>query len=505
MKKRLLIPLLASLMLLACGGLPAAPTMTRQASPSPSQSPSPLVTPTRAPTRAPTLPPSFLPGSQVSFHHLRVEFSTRSDWSTLDLPATAHFLTGRLMEVTGSPQHAGGSTSRLELNQPLADAEAGVQVGMTYDLALDASTSGQALDFLLQKGAIGGSVVRVWLVQTDGSLLLGEVSHQGVVENNPGYNPRAFTITAQTLAGIAPQVRSVGAAGSQRLLWAFYYPWYRYPDWDSPILQDHPLEAYNSSHRGVIQRHIQQAQNAGLDGFISSWWGPGDFTSQNLSILLDLAAEADFKVMAYLETLNDSGGRPPDELYRWLKYLITTFGEHPAYMRLDDKPVVVLWATAAVPLADWQSILDRLRAEGLDCVTIGMGYDLSNLSVFDGLHDYAVFGYADLAGTLAQTGQATRYYSLLDEDARPKLWAATVQPGYDDRTIPGRLGQVQERLEGAFYRATWQAAVASNPDWIFITSWNEWWEHTHIEPSTKHGDLYLQITREMAEMWKGSP
>ena len=52
------------------------------------------------------------------------------------------------------------------------------------------------------------------------------------------------------------------------------------------------------------------------------------------------------------------------------------------------------------------------------------------------------------------------------------------------------------RSDGAFYRSTWEAALASDPDWVFITMWNEWWEHTHIEPSEKFGDQYLRITEE---------
>jgi len=69
--------------------------------------------------------------------------------------------------------------------------------------------------------------------------------------------------------------------------------------------------------------------------------------------------------------------------------------------------------------------------------------------------------------------------------------------------IPGREGLVQDRLDGAYYRRTWEAALASDPDWILITTWNEWWETTHIEPSQAFGALYLELTREYAARWKG--
>lgn len=90
------------------------------------------------------------------------------------------------------------------------------------------------------------------------------------------------------------------------------------------------------------------------------------------------------------------------------------------------------------------------------------------------------------------TGRGVRNYSLLGGTS--KLWVATVQPGYDERRIPGRPGRVQDRQGGDVCRRTWEAALASEPDWIFITHWNEWWEHTHIEPSQAFGDLSLDLT-----------
>jgi len=96
----------------------------------------------------------------------------------------------------------------------------------------------------------------------------------------------------------------------------------------------------------------------------------------------------------------------------------------------------------------------------------------------------------------------TSYHPLLTGDAEPKAWAATAHPGHDDRPIPGREGLFRDRENGDFYRSTFDAALASDPDWIFISTWNEWWEHTHIEPSENFGELYLEITQVYAHQWK---
>ena len=171
---------------------------------------------------------------------------------------------------------------------------------------------------------------------------------------------------------------------------------------------------------------------------------------------------------------------------------------------MNGKPVIVIWASKEVPLNTWKSIFSRLRQQGKDAFFLGDGYDMSNLTVFDGVHEYGVFDGPSVVDIYQSMAQAIRNYLLFDDSSEEmKIWVATAQPGYDDRLIPGREGFFQDRQDGQFYRSTFEAALKSDPDWIFITSWNEWPEHTYIEPSELYGDLYLQITHEFAIRWKG--
>ena len=48
-------------------------------------------------------------------------------------------------------------------------------------------------------------------------------------------------------------------------------------------------------------------------------------------------------------------------------------------------------------------------------------------------------------------------------------------------------------------RTLYQGNRQSNPDGWFVISWNEWLEHTYIEPSKRYGSIYLdELTKIIA-------
>ena len=467
-----------------------SPTATPQPTPSPS---SPLVLP-HAGARV---------TGGVAFYRLRIEFSTTSDWSILDLRDGANVLTVRVLD--GEPGTANGAhgESEIVLSQPIANAYRLQRVAATVDVALSAAIAGRPLDLALRKGSLNGSTVRISRVSGADVTLLRQLNHATAFAGDPE-NRIAFSVPASALG--TPSTLRVATTRTAKALWAFYYPWYRTPDWASPLLRDRPVQSYQSSDRDVIERHVEQARWAGIDGFISSWWGPRDYTDRNIATLFDVAAQHDFRVMPYFETLGDlAKPRGREQITEWLEYFITTYRNEPAMERLDGDPLIVVWASATVPRATWREIFADLRARGHPAAYLAMSADAADLDMFDGLHWYGGAGMPDLGDFFARAGRNVRNYPVLEDIPTAKLWAASIQPGFDDRLIPDRNGgSAQDRADGALYRATFEAAIASDPDWIFITSWNEWWEHTYVEPSEKYGERYLQLTREFAVRWKSS-
>ncbi|MBU0493583.1 MAG: glycoside hydrolase family 99-like domain-containing protein [Chloroflexi bacterium] len=442
----------------------------------------------------------------VTYYRLRLELSTtaRAARVTAHTQFTRFLVTVRQMGTQGDPARHGANVHSVWVGQE----EGSDHVTVTADYVVTSrGLLFQPVPSRFEQRDEGTSVLRVYNVGGEEPELLQEVHHSGAT-------PLDFSLDLGVLAGRPPLEGQIPAR-PQKMLWAYYYPWYYADGWDTAILQDQPLMGYyGSDSRAAIEQHIAQAQGAGIDGFISSWWGPGSYTDENLPTLLDVAQERNFRVMINFELLGDAGQpRPEVEILAWLRYAMSEYGDHPAYMRVDDKPAFVIWASSTVSNDTWGNIRTQLRAEGLDAFLLaqfaGEWPTLDSLDLFDGLYQYNILNVMHsndqvdmLCRVYASTGRAVRYHPLLMDTPTLRLWAATVQPGYDDHLIPGRTTPILDRQDGALYRATFDAALQSDPDWIFITSWNEWWEHTYIEPSELYGDQYVQITRVCAERWK---
>jgi len=73
-----------------------------------------------------------------------------------------------------------------------------------------------------------------------------------------------------------------------------------------------------------------------------------------------------------------------------------------------------------------------------------------------------------------------------DKYARPLFWFE----------IPKEINGVNT------YDWAWETALQYNPDYVLITSWNEFFEGTAIEPSKEYGDFYIKKTAEWVKRWE---
>lgn len=313
---------------------------------------------------------------------------------------------------------------------------------------------------------------------------------------------------------------------------AFYYPWYGVPDgpggsgrsihWGHIDVERKEIKKsthypalgpYDSNDSSVIDRHMRWTKRAGLDGLIVSWWGHDDYTDKSIQKLLDSAHRHERKITIYYETV--PAPKTPVAAWRDISKLLVRYAGHPSWLRARGQPVVFIYGRAVnqLGLPGWLRVQRLLRVQSQHRedaphwpLLIGDRVDHEAAEVFQGLHVYnPAAALRDL--TLSETEDWTvrtyaRWVGLAKQAGR--ISSVTVIPGYDDTKVR-EPGLRVERHGGELYRAQWEEAISAAPDWVLVTSFNEWHEGTEIEPSLEQGDTYLRLTRLYADHFRLGP
>jgi hypothetical protein len=314
-----------------------------------------------------------------------------------------------------------------------------------------------------------------------------------------------YLLSQTPVYGIAPQAPLTQSSGD-RLVLAFYYTWFDENTWSYDQLSDLPAQTYVSRDRGVMGRQIDQAKAAGIDALMVAWYGPGggNQTEPNLAALLEEAAARNFKIGILFETDSPFLGSV-DAISGALSHALSVHANHPAFLRVDGRPVIFFWRPTIYGVDTWRAIRNQVDP-GYGSVWIAEGVNPAYMAVFDGHHLYSNTWNppADLGAT---NQKFARWVNQARQDyGAYKFWVATVMPGYNDVRVRPNSGFAKDREGGAYYERSWQAAVDSQPNWIVITSFNEWPEGTYIEPSAAFGDHYLQLTGRWSSQFKaGGP
>jgi glycoprotein endo-alpha-1,2-mannosidase len=308
---------------------------------------------------------------------------------------------------------------------------------------------------------------------------------------------------------------------AEKQVLAFYYPWYGLPEgrggagrmvhWgrvddirkDISGSTNYPsLGAYDSHEPELIGQHCRWAKEAGIDGFIVSWWGHGNYEDRAMLTILDVCGGFGLSVCIYYEqTVGDTAATAKD-----IVKVLNRYGGHSAYLKVKSKPVVFVYVRALneLGLIGWHKTLGLINEQYEKRVTaIGDQLSYGSARVFDGIHTYNTAGMLsgkDAAGVDEWARDNFAGWVDLAEGAGA-ISTLTLIPGYDDTKIR-EPGLKVERLGGRVYEAQWENALAANPRWVLITSFNEWHEGSEIEPSLEDGDRYLELTKKFTARFK---
>ncbi len=253
----------------------------------------------------------------------------------------------------------------------------------------------------------------------------------------------------------------------------FYYPWYGTPARDggwqhwnqnghSPpgdlYSSFYPARGpYSSSDPRVVGVQMAEIAAAGVDEVIVSWWGRGSVEDRRLPLVRAAARRHRLQVAVHLEPY---AGRSPASVAADLEYL--------AGLGVRD---VFVYHPHDLAVADWATLLAAAPAS----LRVFAGDDdvsFARDGGFAGFYTYDFVSYG-----------AAKFMRLCDEARRAHLLCApSVGPGYDGIRA-GEAAVTSARRNGATYDLLWSRAIAARPDYVTVTSYNEWGEGTQIEPA----------------------
>jgi hypothetical protein len=310
---------------------------------------------------------------------------------------------------------------------------------------------------------------------------------------------RALLVMLCLQAGAQPA--SAEFQAGPRRVYAYYFGWWLNESWGDTALTDRPLERYDSRDASALGRHIDQARSAGIDGFITSWFGPAgnNLTHTTFNALLGQAESRGFRIGVAVDMYETGYLNSVESVTEALRTIINDRANHPAYLRYNGKPLIYFWNQGRFTVGQWEAIRAQVDPDR-STIWVAEGTNTAFIGVFDGLYLFNIAWSSNPAATNATWANRAR-------TAGASYFSATAMPGWDDTAIAERTGRensVSPRSrEGLRYLTnSFNGAAASGANTILVVSWNEYFEGTHVEPSELYGTAALDTLRPLISAYK---
>ena len=315
----------------------------------------------------------------------------------------------------------------------------------------------------------------------------------------------------QAQACDAPAAEAVGAEPT--LVGIDYFAWYGKgagsAHWNDNlaygVVRQKPLLGYYSSDSGeVIREHLRILQAAGVD-----------YIAVNIHVQETGVREYELAVAERLAQIIEEDGSPLRICAQICPYVtsLDVFGAAIADIcdRLANRPAYFVWRGSPVAFVFWTGNFDgeaaaaqAIRRQMQDFLLIASSlrlYDQSGettktFGLFDGWSLFSPLETVVGPDRWQDLASVYREYKAGNQAIR----VFTCSPGYDDRDLqdPARSGNRQrliEREEGEVFRTMLSMAAQLDPPphFVKISTFNEFHENSHIEPTLEIGTRYMEI------------
>lgn len=319
---------------------------------------------------------------------------------------------------------------------------------------------------------------------------------------------RCFLIS---LIVCSANILTANDASSQKMMWAHLVGWgFEQVEGYDCIWKSHDARSKPFTDRSLLGKHVQSnagmyagcrkqvrcALEYGFDGFCVDVFS--GFTG-NMGRFYSAAEGTDFKIALCVD-----GSFSREGLVAELESFINTYGSHPNNCYVDGKMVIFIYSTQN-SVEDWAAVIAELENKGCYAYYLARVIPESHargnidtiekyLQVFDGFYDFGCNGFT-------KAEQLQRYRDVTDAIARVNpdaVFCPGITPGY----LANFIGYYRPFLNSGTIASNWETAIESGADWVCITTWNDYIEHTHFEPSVINGDTLCRINLEYARKWR---
>jgi hypothetical protein len=284
----------------------------------------------------------------------------------------------------------------------------------------------------------------------------------------------------------------------RRLVLANYFPWYDATTLTYPV-GDQPTGPANTSDLQQVKQMVDMAVEAGLDGFIVEYEGSPAHEQRATYLIEEASRRTGFttSLQLDLEIIKTRFGALSPEILDAILNVVATRSTAPSQLKMNGNPVVFVFGAHHTNYADWSAALDRLTgATGVRPYVIANNANLFAPGIFD---------FANLSpdrAALNQNAADWLYQRKLIPglyDTASPLWVAPVSPGYDESRLGRTRSVVIDRADGQRFVDEWESILTSLPDWVVVTSWNEYYEQSHVMPGADTGTRALDQLKTWTE------
>lgn len=333
-------------------------------------------------------------------------------------------------------------------------------------------------------------------------------------------------MTALLLLGLAGLLTSCGGSPkpSRPLVLVHVMPWFESKDrsgawgWHWTMDRKDPTKGevaahqrpligpYDSSDPAVVAYQVALMKAAGIDGAIIDWYGLGGFKDYESIHRASLVLVAEIKKagLRFAVCAEDNVGdrfmkesgltreKATAKVAETFAWLDANWLRDEAYVRLEGKPVLLIFGPQYLQEKEWLTVRRRMTSEPLT-------YVLPHLSATQGVDGRFVWIPVYDGRTVAPEAWKAELAAWQQgpKDARR---IAVAFPGYHDfyaqAGVRPSYGRIEDR-DGATFEESLGLAMTSGAPLVQIATWNDYGEGTAIEPSVEggHRDLATLMSR----------